>query len=68
MQEAIIRYRQQQENDEKDTAAVLGCMKCMEAMGDWSGLLDLCNSSWQQINRPGEDPASARKAALRAAR
>ena len=61
-------YRQQLENDENDTSAVLGCMKCMEAMGDWSGLVDLCNSSWNQISRPGEDPSSARKAALRAAR
>lgn len=68
MQEARVKYRQQHDNDPTDTSAVLGYMKCMEAMGDWGDLVQLCNDSWDHINNPREDPASLRKAALLAAR
>lgn len=68
LQEAIILYRQRQEADPTDTGAILGCMKCMDAMGEWGDLVSLCNSSWDHIHTVGGDPAVARKAATMAAR
>jgi len=68
LQEARVKYRQQHDNDPTDTSAVLGYMKCMEAMGDWGDLVQLCNDSWDQISKPGEEQTSLKKAALRAAR
>ncbi|CAM9593323.1 unnamed protein product, partial [Ectocarpus sp. 12 AP-2014] len=67
-EEAIILYRQRHEADPTDTGAILGCMKCMDAMGEWGDLVSLCNSSWDHIHTVGGDPAVARKAATMAAR
>lgn len=68
LQEALTLYKARHKNEPSDTRAVLGCMKCLDAMGEWGDLVDLCNSSWDTLAAPGEDPAVHRKAATMAAR
>lgn len=43
-------------------------MKCLDAMGEWGDLVELCNSSWDMLANPKEDDAVHRKAATLAAR
>lgn len=67
-QQALVTYRQRHDNDPTDAKAVLGCMKCLDAMGEWDELVKLCTSSWHTLEKPGDDTVSFRKAATLAAR
>ncbi|CAM9871457.1 unnamed protein product, partial [Choristocarpus tenellus] len=35
-------YWEQHERDQNNVTAVLGCMKCLDALGRWSELVELC--------------------------
>lgn len=67
LQDALERYRQRQQKNPDDAKAVLGCMKCLDALGEWGDLVELCNEKWDTITKKGED-SSQRKAANMAAR
>ena len=47
--DALLLYRQRVEEDDEDTVAVLGCMKCLDALGQWQEVVDLCFMSWQTL-------------------
>lgn len=67
-QEALLLYRQRRIANPADTQAVLGCMRCLDSLGEWENLVELCNESWDTLTLPSVDPAVHRKAATLAAR
>lgn len=67
-QTALARFRRRQESDPADTRAVIGCLKCLDAMGEWGDVVELCNNSWETLIKPGTDDVHHQKAAAMAAR
>ena len=65
VQAALDGYRNQQKIDPGNTRAVIGCMKCLDALGEWGDVVELCNSSWPVLD---DEAGSKRKAATMAAR
>jgi hypothetical protein len=51
-----------------DATAVIGCMKCMDALGQWEDVVQLCDDSWAALTSSGVDDKAHRKAATLAAR
>lgn len=51
-----------------DSGAVLGAMKCLDAMGEWQAVLDLCFETWAALNNAEatEDKTRKKAAALAA--
>lgn len=51
-----------------DSGAVLGAMKCLDAMGEWQAVLDLCFETWAALNdaEATEDKTRKKAAALAA--
>lgn len=66
-EEALSLYKRRLETKRDDVTAVIGCMKCMDALGDWGELVKLCDNSWEALKAAPEDKLH-RKAATLAAR
>lgn len=55
--EALAVYEEKLERDPRDFEAILGCMRCLDASGEWRQLLSLADQNWQALLEP---PASLR--------
>jgi hypothetical protein len=51
--EALTMYERRLKEQPGDVSAVLGCMHCLDARGDWKRVLKLADRSWAAIS--GED-------------
>ena len=47
--EALVLYERKLSEDENDTGAILGCIRCLDARGEWEGVLKLSNKSWSAL-------------------
>jgi hypothetical protein len=77
--EALAVYEEKLTNDPHDFEAILGCMRCFDASGEWKQVLSLADKSWQALlepssttldrgnDRPKVSPRSQRKATRLAA-
>lgn len=65
-QEALKVYQSRRDQDPSDAHAVLGCLRCLDAVGDWEGLVDMCNDSWTALDRHSEDSVKTKAATLAA--
>jgi len=70
--EALGLYRSRLEKAEgrglPDAEAVLGTIKCLDAVGEWDGAVRLCFQSWGALNHDDTKPKVRKKAATVAAR
>jgi serine/threonine-protein kinase mTOR len=48
--EALILYEEKLQRDANDYEAVVGCMRCLSANGEWRKVLDLANENWSVIS------------------
>lgn len=64
-QEALDIYRRARDNDPTDVGAILGCLKCLDALGEWEALVDLCHETWTLVDN-GEDSVKSKAASLAA--
>ena len=67
--EALTVYEEKLKRDPHDFEAMLGCMRCLDARGEWRKVLDLAEESWSSMSGGTEDvlkdessPRSHRKA------
>lgn len=56
--EALELYSKRLEDDSKDVVALVGCMKCLDALGHWDEIVKLCQSSWDYLKDEGTDGVS----------
>lgn len=68
VQDALVRYRERRSHDPRDMKAVLGCMKCLDALGEWDELVYMCHQDWGNLTSLGLESAVCTKAATLAAR
>jgi serine/threonine-protein kinase mTOR len=47
--EALGVYQQKLQRDPNDFEAVLGCMRCFDARGEWRKVLDLADHNWHAL-------------------
>ena len=47
--EALVLYERKLQEDEDDTGAILGCMRCLDARGEWESVLKLASKSWDSL-------------------
>jgi phosphatidylinositol kinase/protein kinase (PI-3 family) len=47
--EALVLYERNLQEDENDTGAILGCMRCLDARGEWESVLKLATKSWDAL-------------------
>ncbi|CAM9983693.1 unnamed protein product, partial [Phaeothamnion confervicola] len=70
-QEALALYGRRHEADPADVGAIIGCMKCLDALGECDALLRMCRESWAALTSAeaaDADDRAHRKAATLAAR
>lgn len=67
-QEALQRYRARHAQQPSDTSAILGCLECLDALGEWDSLVNMCNATWDRLNDHSTHVSDHRKAATLAAR
>lgn len=48
--EALVVYESKLGNNPHDFEAILGCMRCLDASGEWRGVLDLAERSWPTLS------------------
>jgi len=68
--DALAVYEDKLERDPRDFEAMLGCMRCLDASGEWRKVLQLADSNWQELGtnpphnseRHEASPRSQRKA------
>lgn len=65
LQDALVQYSKRREENPTDFEAILGCMKCLDAMGEWDKLVEMCKHDWDYIKKK---PSVTTKAASLAAR
>jgi FKBP12-rapamycin complex-associated protein len=49
-EEALVLYRRRLHTRDRDVDAVLGCMKCLDALGHWQEVVDLCFMTWDSLH------------------
>ena len=52
--EALQRYRRRLDTDPADGEAVLGAVKCLDALGAWREACDLLVAHWQPLETSSE--------------
>ncbi|CAM9623049.1 unnamed protein product [Chrysoparadoxa australica] len=67
-EEALQLYKDKVKAQPGNIAACIGTMKCMDALGEWEGLVEFCRASWDALTQPGVDEKAHKKAATMAAR
>lgn len=50
-----------------DVGAVLGAMKCLDALGEWQAVVDLCFGTWDALHHAATEDKTRKKAAALAA-
>ena len=50
--EALSVYEEKLENNPRDFEAILGCMRCLDASGEWRQVLSLADENWQALLEP----------------
>lgn len=48
--EALAVYEQKLSNSPRDFEAILGCMRCLDASGEWRRVLELAERSWPSLS------------------
>ncbi|CAB9503979.1 protein kinase mTOR [Seminavis robusta] len=48
--EALAVYEQKLKNNAIDFDAILGCMRCLDASGEWRGVLELAEKTWPALS------------------
>lgn len=48
--EALAMYSRKLEECPNDVDAILGCMRCLDARGEWRRVIDLAKKSWKVLN------------------
>jgi len=48
--EALAVYEQKLANNPRDFEAILGCMRCLDASGEWRRVLELAEKSWPALS------------------
>lgn len=48
--EALTVYEQKLSGNPRDFEAILGCMRCLDASGEWRGVLELAEKSWPALS------------------
>lgn len=61
-------YRDRTAANPADVEAVLGCMTCLDALGDWDELVGMCDEHWSSLVPDAGGSAIAREAASLATR
>jgi hypothetical protein len=60
--EALAIYEEKLKRDPRDFEAMLGCMRCLVASGEWRKLLDLAEQNWPALSGPlSSDNAEVQK-------
>ena len=54
--EALVLYEEKLQNNSNDYEAVVGCMRCLSANGEWRKVLDLASENWSVISGNPEAP------------
>jgi FAT domain len=49
-EEALAVYEQKLKNNANDFEAILGCMRCLDASGEWQGVLELAEKTWPALS------------------
>ena len=49
-QEALAVYEQKLDRDPEDFEAMLGCMRCQTAGGEWKRVLEIAENNWQNLS------------------
>lgn len=73
--EALVMYEGKLEEDPGDIEAILGCMRCLDARGEWRKVIELAKNNWIALssetsskvsgsygNNPSTKPKSRRRA------
>jgi serine/threonine-protein kinase mTOR len=60
--EALALYRQRRQQDSRDIGAVLGIMKCLDALGQWDESIRLCQESWDVVSKEAGESNAQKKA------
>eukprot|EP00977_Amphora_coffeiformis_P012913 scaffold3287_cov181-Amphora_coffeaeformis.AAC.2 len=53
--EALAVYEEKLERDPRDFEAILGCMRCLDASGEWRQVLSLADQNWQALLDPPQN-------------
>lgn len=56
--EALAIYEEKLKRDPRDFAAMLGCMRCLVASGEWRKLLELAEDNWPALSGPLASPGT----------
>lgn len=55
--EALVLYEEKLQNDSSNYEAVVGCMRCLSANGEWRKVLDLARENWSVISGDPDSPS-----------
>lgn len=64
--EALQRYRRRLDNDPADGEAVLGAVKCLDALGAWREACDLLVLHWQPLKAAAKEHTLERRSSIAA--
>jgi len=53
--EALAVYEEKLEKDPRDFEAILGCMRCLDASGEWRQILSLADQNWRALLEPPQN-------------
>lgn len=59
--EALDLYTRRRKEDPNDFYAILGIMKCLDALGQWDDIMALCHNSWHPLAGEPSDPGLRKK-------
>jgi len=59
--EALDLYTRRKKEDPHDVGALLGIMKCLDALGQWDEIMALCRHSWSVIGSEDCDAMTRKK-------
>ena len=55
--EALVLYEEKLQQDSNNYEAVVGCMRCLSANGEWRKVLDLASENWAVISGHPDAPS-----------
>ena len=64
--EALAVYEQKLGSNPRDFEAILGCMRCLDASGEWRGVLELAEKSWPTLSGTSPNSHDDRRPELQA--
>jgi hypothetical protein len=66
--EALVMYEEKLRRDPHDYEAILGCMRCLAASGEWKQLLKLVQEKWPSLSDPDRNSQTQRSISTRTQR